>query len=267
MFKKITVIGFATLALGASAPSFAFGLNDILGAAAGVAKSAGASDAIVNGVDAAGAAVQAATLTDADVSAYSSQMAAQIDKQSNIAPESSAYAKRLAKIMKGWQKTDGLNLNFKVYQNKEVNAFAMGDGTVRINSGLLDMMTDDEVRFVLGHEIAHVKLGHSKAHMKAALASNATFKGAAAAGGSAARIADTQYAALAEKFLSAQFSQAHENAADAYGLKLLKAKKINPMAAVSSLEKLASLGDGGGLMSTHPSSSSRAANIRKQIGQ
>jgi putative metalloprotease len=34
-----------------------------------------------------------------------------------------------------------------------VNAFATADGTIRIYSGLMEMMTDDELIFVIGHEI------------------------------------------------------------------------------------------------------------------
>ena len=61
----------------------------------------------------------------------------------------SKYAKRLTKLTKGLDSYDGLDLNFAVYLTEEVNAFAMADGTVRLYSGLLDRMTDDEVRYVV----------------------------------------------------------------------------------------------------------------------
>ena len=40
----------------------------------------------------------------------------------------------------------------------------MANGTVRVYAGLLDAMTDDEVRFVIGHEVGHVKLGPQESH-------------------------------------------------------------------------------------------------------
>lgn len=244
--KKVVWSGILALGLGLSAPSFAFDLGTAIGAASNV--------------------FQAATLTDAEVKAYASQMALQSDKSNSVASPSSAYGKRLNKIIKGWQNTDGLKLNFKVYQDKEVNAFAMADGTVRLNSGLLDLMTDDEVRFVLGHEIGHVKLGHSKSQLTKSLLTSGFVQGVSSVGGTAGQLADSQLGGLLESFLEAQFSQSDENASDAYGLNLITAKKVNPQAAVTALEKLAALGDSGGVMSSHPSSKKRADNIRKQIG-
>lgn len=265
MLKKITLASLLAMSLTAPA-AYALDFGSIIDSVGGIAQAAGVSDKAVKGIGAATDGVKAYTLSDAEVNAYAAQMAVQIDSKNTIAPASSPYTQRLSKIMKGWGTVDGLKLNFKVYMAQEANAFAMGDGTVRINSGLMDIMTDDELRFVLGHEIGHVRLGHSKAHLKTALASSAVFKGAAAAGGRASQIAGSEYAQLADKFLSAQFSQAHENASDTYGLQLLKAKKINLQAAVTSMNKIAALGDsGGGLMSTHPSSKDRVSNLQKQI--
>ncbi|VEB54342.1 Putative metalloprotease yggG [Salmonella enterica subsp. enterica] len=43
-------------------------------------------------------------------------------------------------------------MNYKVYETKDVNAFAMAnDGCIRVYSGLMDMMTDNEVEAVIGH--------------------------------------------------------------------------------------------------------------------
>ncbi|STL35893.1 peptidase, M48B family [Escherichia coli] len=43
---------------------------------------------------------------------------------------------------------------------------AMANGCVRVYSGLMDMMNDNEIEGVLGHELGHVALGHSLAEMK-----------------------------------------------------------------------------------------------------
>ncbi len=65
--------------------------------------------------------------------------------------------------------------NIAAYLTRDVNAFAMADGTIRVYSGLLDLMTDDEVRYVMiGHEIGHVALGRVKSATKAACATTAS---------------------------------------------------------------------------------------------
>jgi putative metalloprotease len=65
-------------------------------------------------------------------------------------------------------------VNYKVYMAKDVNAFAMANGCIRVYSGLMDMMNDNEVEAVIGHEMGHVALGHVKKGMQVALGTNAS---------------------------------------------------------------------------------------------
>ncbi|GHD59005.1 M48 family metallopeptidase [Jeongeupia chitinilytica] len=213
-------------------------------------------------------AAQAAMLTDADVQKLSVQSCQQQDAQSKIAPASSSYAKRLNNVMKGLPTSvNGAPLNFKVYQTKDVNAWAMANGCVRVYSGLMDLMTDDEVRAVLGHEIGHVALGHTKKAAQVAY-SVAAARGAVGAAGNATvtALSKSQLADLGEQLINAQFSQSQESAADDYSFDLLKSKGYNPQALVTSFQKLAKL-DGGNssIMSSHPASADRAKHIQDRI--
>ena len=146
-------------------------------------------------------AAKAASLTDEDVRKYAAQMAVYSDKQARIAPAGDKYAQRLAAITNGMTEDQGIKLNYKVYLTKEVNAFAMADGTIRFYSGLMDMMTDDELRYVAGHEMGHVKSGHTKKRMQTALAASAAQKGVAASGTRAGALADSQLGDLVESML------------------------------------------------------------------
>lgn len=117
-----------------------------------------------NGLLSSGAeAFQAYTLSDAQVKALSDQSCQELDSKAKIAPASSEYAKRLAKIAAALgDNINGQPVNYKVYETKDVNAFAMANGCIRVYSGLMDMMTDNEVEAVIGHEMGHVALGHVK---------------------------------------------------------------------------------------------------------
>src|SRR6188768_3658291 len=143
-------------------------------------------------IGAAGDAAKAASLTDDEVRKYAAQMAVYSDKQAKVAPAGDKYAQRLTAITSGMTEDQGIKLNYKVYLTKEVNAFAMADGTIRFYSGLMDMMTDDELRYVIGHEMGHVKAGHTKKRMQTALASSAAQKAAASSGTRAGVLADSQ---------------------------------------------------------------------------
>ena len=159
----------------------------------------------------------------------------------------------------------GLNYNYKVYLTGEVNAFAMADGTIRIYSGLMDLLGDGELRFVIGHEMGHIALRHIHKKMKLAYASKAIRKGIAATEGNAGEIARSQLGGLVELLTGAQFSQLEEKEADDYGLALMKSRNYNPEDAVSALEKLATLGNDHSFLASHPAPGRRAKRLKMQL--
>jgi putative metalloprotease len=212
-------------------------------------------------------AVKAATLSDSDVRSYAAQMAAYSDRRARVAPAGNKYATRLAGITSGLTEDNGLRLNFKCYLTPEVNAFAMADGTIRFYSGLMDLMADDELRYVVGHEMGHIRHGHTKARMQTALAASATQKGLAASNTRAAGLADSQLGNLIVKVVRAQHSQGNEREADDYAMQFMSRRKYDRKACVTALEKLVKLSGGGGTswLSTHPSPRERADRMRKQL--
>ncbi len=214
--------------------------------------------------------VQAATLSDAEIKTLSDKACAQSDSQEKIAAPGSKYDVRLQKIAKQLGGTvNGQKANYKVYITKDVNAWAMANGCIRVYSGLMDMMTDDEVLGVVGHEIGHVALGHSKKAMQTAYTVSAARDAAGAAGGATvAALNSSQLGDVTEKFINAQFSQSQESAADDYSFDQLQAKKLNTQGLVTAFQKLAQL-DGGksDMMSSHPSSAKRAQHIEERIAK
>lgn len=211
---------------------------------------------------------QAASLSDNDVRTLSTQSCAQSDAKNQIAPAGSTYAKRLNGIVPTLQ-ASGIPIDAKVYLTPDLNAWAMANGCVRVYSGLMDKMSDDEVRAVLGHEIGHVALGHSKRAMQVAYATQAARGALSASGaGMVATLSSSQLGELSETFVNAQFSQSQEMAADDYSYDLLTRTKSNRRALVTAFQKLAQL-DGGksaGLLSSHPGSQQRADRIAAKLG-
>lgn len=212
-------------------------------------------------------AMQAATLSDADVMQLADKSCAEVDSTSKIAAPKSKHALRLARLVKNMPKdVNGVAINYKAYETKEVNAWAMNNGCVRVYSGLMDLMNDDEVRGVLGHEIGHVALGHSKKAMQVAYAAGAARQAVAASGNSAvAALSASDIGAIAEKLVNAQFSQSQESDADDFSYDLLTAAKLKREGLISAFEKLAKLGDSNSMLSSHPASSARAQHIRDRI--
>ncbi|MDR2825183.1 MAG: M48 family metallopeptidase [Deltaproteobacteria bacterium] len=214
---------------------------------------------------AAGDALTAATLSNQQVAELGKQSADELDKQNQIAPTSNAYVTRLNRIMGKLTSVDGLKLNYKVYITKDVNAFALPDGSIRVYTGLMDLMEDNEIFFVLGHEIGHVKNGDSSDKYRLAYSASAARKTISAMGGKAAALSDSQLGELGETVVNAQFSQKQESDADLYGFKLMEKNKRDTKFAVSALLKLAALGGESSfaekLLSSHPDSKARAARL------
>ncbi|OCG03993.1 M48 family metallopeptidase [Gilliamella sp. wkB112] len=209
--------------------------------------------------------LKAATLSDNDVKSLSAQSCAQMDAQSKVAPANSAYTKRLNKIAKTLgNNINGTPISYKVYLTKDVNAWAMANGCVRVYSGLMDMMTDNEIQGVVGHEIGHVALGHSKKAMQVAYATEIARDAAAASGNAAvASVSKSQLGALAAAVVNSQFSQSQEKDADNYSFDFLVQKNINPAGLATAFDKLG--GGNASLLSSHPSSADRAKNIRTKL--
>jgi putative metalloprotease len=213
-------------------------------------------------------AIQAATLSDAEVKAYVGQYIANEDKQNVVLPESDPYTKRLRKLTAGITEVDGTPLNFKVYKTNQVNAFACADGSVRVYTGLMDLMTDDEVLGVIGHEIGHVGLKHTKKQFQQAMLVVAARYGLMAAGGTVAALSASQLGDLGQTLASSSFSRKQESEADDYGYDFLVKNGKNPYYMAMAFEKLESLNANSNtsnavsnLFSSHPDTAKRISKM------
>lgn len=203
-------------------------------------------------------AVKGITLTKSELQAEASLAAKQMDAENKLAPANSAYSKRLANLTQGLKTIDGTPLNFQVYLSDEINAFAMPDGTVRVYSGLMDVMKDDELVSVIGHEIGHIKYEHSLGQFKNAYLTTAARQAAVAVGGTVGTLAASEYADMGTQFMQAQFSQKDELQSDVYGIEVLCQQGMDPYAAMRAQQVLMKhSGNGGGLFSSHPATQKR----------
>ncbi|MDE5694632.1 MAG: M48 family metalloprotease, partial [Alistipes sp.] len=105
---------------------------------------------------------QAATLTDAQMAAYVKEYIDWMDEHNPVCADDDPYTLRLNRLTEGLADADGIALNFKVYYVVDVNAFACADGSIRVFSSLMDIMTDEELLGVIGHEVGHIAHRDSK---------------------------------------------------------------------------------------------------------
>ncbi|MDE6206673.1 MAG: M48 family metallopeptidase [Muribaculaceae bacterium] len=215
-------------------------------------------------VQAAGKTAQALTLSDEQMAAYVKQSVQWMDEHNPVLPEDNEYTKRLRRLTANVKDADGIPLNFKVYDVIDINAFACPDGSVRVFSSLMDIMSDEELMGVIGHEIGHVIKRHSKKALKQQLLTDAALDAAGAANGKIATLTDSQLGALSESLLNAKYSQKQENEADNCGYDFLVANGVNPWGMAMAFEKLSSM-EGGSKMSYMQKMFSSHPDTQKRI--
>lgn len=211
---------------------------------------------------------KAVTVSEDDLKNASLQLRAAEDKKLRVATGKNKYATRLARLTNKHVNEDGLKLNFKAYISPQVNANATPDGSIRVYSGLMDLMNDQELLGVIGHEIGHVKLGHSMNRMRTAYMASAGRKAAASSGGAGGVLAASELGELGEALVNSQFSQSQETASDDYGLAFMKKHRYNVKGMETAFRKLAAQGSGKqagaleNMLSTHPDPGKRADRMR-----
>lgn len=259
--RKITII-IALLSLGITTANAQFGKKiDIRKAASAATK-----------------AVQAFTLTDEQMAEYVREYTEWLDKNNplcSVEDEDQGMrevAERLESIIADAPDIAELGLDVKAYYVGEVNAFASPDGTIRVFAGLMQLMTDEEILGIIGHEVGHIVNKDSKEAFKKALLTSALKDAAGAASQTMQRLSDSQFGELAEAFTTAQYSQQAEYAADEYGYNFIERAGKDPKAMADALRVLVRLQEeaGGGsssklnqLFSSHPESAKRAERLDK----
>ena len=80
---------------------------------------------------------KAVTLNDEEIARLSRESVEWMDANNPVAADSTTYGARLKRLTEGITDADGLPLNFKVYLVTDVNAFACGDGSIRVFAALM----------------------------------------------------------------------------------------------------------------------------------
>lgn len=216
---------------------------------------------------------QAFTLTDDQMAAYVKESVDWMDKNNPVLPADDPYTQRLNRLVEGITDADGIPLNFKVYNVIDVNAFACPDGSVRVFSSLMDIMNDDELMGIIGHEIGHVMKRHSKNAFRTELLTGAVKDAVASTGGAAAALTESQLGTLGQSLLNAKYSQKQEKEADDCGYDFLKANGRNPWGMVMAFEKFLDMESGAKtsyvqkMFSSHPETKDRIKRMTERCNK
>lgn len=159
-------------------------------------------------------------------------------------------------------------LSLAVFNQDDLNAFALPDGRVYVTSRMAAITTDDELAFVLGHEVTHIKEGHAKRQVQRA--TGGALLGALLAAALGGDEGDIRLGAdIAGGITYGHYSRKDENRADAGGVRLMTSAGYDPAKAADAMQRLIDAYGAGdasipvlGWFATHPDSRSRKDRIK-----
>jgi predicted Zn-dependent protease len=164
-----------------------------------------------------------------------------------------------------------LNYYFYVIDKKEkkeeiINAFSLPGGYIYIFKDLLDILDEDELAFVLCHEMAHIVSRHHIKRLQAAMGYNLALVASAAAPSDDNFTGGLSFA-LAQ--IISAYSRQDEFNADSLAVKYCKKAGYNPKAGLRVLEKLYEKSKEKirplSYFKTHPYPAQRIGNIKRQL--
>jgi Zn-dependent protease with chaperone function len=165
---------------------------------------------------------------------------------------------------------------FKVVEDKDVNAFSLPGGIIYVNTGLIDLVeSDDELAGVLAHEIAHAAHHHMSYLLKKSSSADRYVALVALAG----ILGNVRSRDLNNLLLGAQmmkigklsgYTQEAERDADRTAVAYLARSKYNPEGMLTFMKKLDAKREEGpgfslGIYQTHPAPHRRVSAITKAM--
>jgi predicted Zn-dependent protease len=171
----------------------------------------------------------------------------------------------LASVGPGSPSSSGWPRRAIVVRGQVPNAFCRSDGTISLSSALLEALnpTDDELAFVIGHEMAHAMRGHGR---EQALKNMSLGLGSALTGFLFGHRAG-DWIWLLGQLVCQRMSRKDEKEADRIGMCIAANAGFDPRAALSLLERAAPPETRTPLdwFSTHPLKRERLRNIQANL--
>lgn len=165
---------------------------------------------------------------------------------------------------------------FKVVEDKDVNAFSLPGGHIYVNTGLIELVeSDDELAGVLAHEIAHAA-HHHLTHLIKKSSSVDRYVALIALAGilGNVRTRDLNNLLLGAQMMKvgkvSSYTQEAENDADRTAVAYMAKTRYNPEGMLTFMKKLEAKRDEAptvplGIFQTHPAPHKRVAAITKTM--
>jgi len=207
--------------------------------------------------DAASDISKSTTVTDTEMKKIAEEDIAKMDKNNDIVKDQ--YHIDLQKVMKKIPLPEGVKLDVKVYWSPYLYIFSRSNGAIRVNHGIIEKLNDNELLFVMAHEVGHLLHEDFKKSYRKEHAMYAFEKMLNMGGDSMGGMSNGMLASVTSEMRKSRFQKNEEFSADEFAMKVLKANKVPREAATDALELLQYLD--APLLKMHPTGHERVKNI------
>ena len=180
-------------------------------------------------------------------------------KDAKVSSYVGCVARNVTAVMPG-----GVNWEVRVFEDKNINAFALPGGKIGVFTGLLKAaQTQDQLAAVIGHEVAHVIAGHSNERY-----SEAKLAGVGGAVVQSATGVNPELLGMATNvFFLLPHSRTHEAEADVLGMDYMAKAGFDPRASITLWENMSKAGGDKPpeMLSTHPSDRTRISGLTQRL--
>jgi len=166
----------------------------------------------------------------------------------------------------------GAQWEFIYIDDDQVNAWAMPGGKVAVYDGLFDVVeSEDELAFILSHEVAHVTARHANQRLSSAMVIAGLGLGVSLASQDMDRgdreLLLAAYGIGSTLGVALPYSRFQESEADYIGLMYMARAGYNPRVAPAVWQKMGETGKDKppAFLSTHPSDASRKAHLEEAM--
>ncbi|MGQ7242178.1 M48 family metallopeptidase [Salinicola sp. V024] len=161
----------------------------------------------------------------------------------------------------------------KVFKDDTANAFALPGGYIGVNTGLLDVATNqDQLAAVIGHEVGHVLAHHANERVSTQAATQSglsVLQSVAGLQGAGGEQVMGLLGAGAQYGVILPFSRKQESEADLVGLDLMADAGFDPSSSIQLWQNMSaeSQGEQPAWMSTHPSNAQRMEALHDRLSE
>ena len=194
----------------------------------------------------------------------------EIEKKMRIIqdPQMQLRLEKIAKRIAAASDRQDVIYTFKIIKDKELNAFSIPGGYVYVNTGLMNMATDDELACVLAHEVGHIAARHSVKKLQSVMGYEIIMSIAL---GVSAQQSVAQLTDIIFNIGSLGYSRQDELLADKLAVRYSKRGEYSPYGMIGFFEKLKVEGSKRGanlkihFLSSHPELDLRIKKVKEEI--